>query len=285
MATRLLPSYARALLRGRGEPWESGLLPEAETRLPDVLADRGRLAAYARVCGFGALDRMPSTYPHVLAFPAALELMTRKSFPLPPLGLLHVANRISVRRPLGVQERLELRVRAACLRPCPVGIAFDLVASAVDYSGEVAWESASTSVHRERPRPQSKGAASQGDGPQAFTLAAHWSVPANAGRRYAAVSGDRNPIHLHPLTARPFGFRAPIAHGMWTKARVLAVLEPNLPSAYDVEVAFRAPVPLPSAVRLRAAPHATKDGNGIRFALTAADGGRVHLDGTVTFQS
>ena len=51
------------------------------------------------------------------------------------------------------------------------------------------------------------------------------------GRRYGAVSGDRNPIHLYPLTARLFGFRRAIAHGMWTKARCLAALEGRLPEA------------------------------------------------------
>ena len=64
-------------------------------------------------------------------------------------------------------------------------------------------------------------------------------VPDDIGRRYAAVSGDRNPIHLHALAAKAFGFPSAIAHGMWLKARALAALEGRLPDAFTVDVAFK----------------------------------------------
>ncbi|TDC02977.1 hypothetical protein E1265_36685, partial [Streptomyces sp. 8K308] len=108
---------------------------------------------------------------------------------------------------------------------------------------------------------------------------ARLTMPAATGCRYAAVSGDRNPIHLHPLTARPFGFRRAIAHGMWTKARCLAALDraEPLPDAFTVAVTFHAPLPLPSRVELRAGP---RDG-GRAFELRGADTGPVHLRGFV----
>ena len=73
-------------------------------------------------------------------------------------------------------------------------------------------------------------------------------MPGDIGRRYAAVSGDRNPIHLHGLSARLFGQQGAIAHGMWTKARCLAALQGHLPEAFTVEVAFKLPVRLPAKV-------------------------------------
>ena len=68
--------------------------------------------------------------------------------------------------------------------------------------------------------------------------------------RYAAVSGDVNPIHLHPLTARVFGFPRAIAHGMWTAARALAALQGRLPDALTYDVGFGRPLLLPSTVEL-----------------------------------
>ncbi len=69
------------------------------------------------------------------------------------------------------------------------------------------------------------------------------------GRRYAAVAGDRNPIHQHALLARPFGFPRAIVHGTWTAARALAAFPELLPSRpRRIDVRFRAPVPLPSTV-------------------------------------
>ena len=104
-----------------------------------------------------------------------------------------------------------------------------------------------------------------------------WRLPADLGRRYAAVSGDRNPIHLYPLTARALGFPRQIAHGMWSKARCLAAVENRLPEAFRVHVEFRKPVLLPSTVIWR------HEGNGDdqRFSLSRADGAE-HLTGTVT---
>ena len=75
-----------------------------------------------------------------------------------------------------------------------------------------------------------------------------WRLPGDLGRRYAAVSGDHNPIHLYALTAKAFGFPRQIAHGMWSKARCLAALDGRLPDAVTVEVAFKKPVLLPGTV-------------------------------------
>ena len=103
-----------------------------------------------------------------------------------------------------------------------------------------------------------------------------WNVPGDIGRRYAAVSGDRNPIHLHPLTAKLFGMKAPIAHGMWTKARCLAALESTLPDAYTVDVSFRKPILLPGRVTF----DARDDGS---FTVRSAKRPEtIHLEGTVT---
>lgn len=264
----ILPSYVRAVTRppsrNPGRP-----LPATELVLTDVAVDPARLASYARVCGCPADGPLPPAYPHVLAFPAALALMTRRDFPFPALGLVHLANRITQCREIGPGERLTLRVRAANRRTDPAGVAFDVVARAV-VGPETVWESVSTYLSRGRERSGERRAAPPAVGGDSEV----WRVPADTGRRYAAVSGDRNPIHLHAATARLFGFRTAIAHGMWAKARVLAALSPRLPAAFTAEVTFRAPVPLPSSVRLAM--------DGPRFALTAPDGERTHLYGKVT---
>jgi acyl dehydratase len=91
------------------------------------------------------------------------------------------------------------------------------------------------------------------------------------------VSGDINPIHIHPLTARLFGFPKPIAHGMWLKARCLAALEGELPAALTVDVAFKVPLLLPSKVAFASWP---ADG-GRDFAVHDARKGKPHLTGSL----
>jgi acyl dehydratase len=215
-----------------------GAMPDIELEEQALRAGPDRVADYARVCGFRLRDELPPTYPHILAFPLHMKLMTDGSFPFSPVGLVHVANRVEVRRPLRVGEELDLRVRPA---EHEAEGAFTIVTE-VRAGGEPAWREESTMLRR-----------GGGRAPRALedfegAFVARWHLPDDLGRRYASVSGDRNPIHMHSLTAKAFGFPRAIAHGMWTKARCLAALEPSLPGAYEAEVEFRKPILLPARV-------------------------------------
>ncbi|WP_067067879.1 MaoC family dehydratase [Carbonactinospora thermoautotrophica] len=264
----LAAAYATAVLTA---PARRGgdRLPDLELVLPELAVDREHLAAYHRVCGFRLADELPVTYPHVLAFPLAMRLMTDRAFPFPLPGLVHLRNRITWLRPLHAAERITFRVRAEELAPHERGTRFDVVAEA-SVAGETVWTGRSTYLRRGGGRP---GRPERRASPPAPT--AVWRVPEDIGRRYAAVSGDRNPIHLHPLAARLFGFRRAIAHGMWVKARCLAALEGRLPEAGTVDVRFKLPVLLPATVAFAAR---RADGG---WSFEVRDGGRPHLSGTV----
>jgi acyl dehydratase len=272
--------YARALaaaLPGRGGAHDR--VPQTGLALRGVRADGARVVAYARVCGFTLTGTLPVTYPHVLAFPLALKLMTSADFPFPATGVVHLANRIEQRRPLAADEPMDLTVHVENLRPHERGRQVDVVAVATVDGAEV-WRDVSTYLRREGARSgraTGPGREASPDGPPPEPTAV-WRVGAGTGRAYAEVSGDRNPIHLSTLAAKAFGFKRQIAHGMWSKARCLAQLGPRLPDAYTVEVAFRAPVLLPSTVHFSAAP----EPDGWRFAVHGAKSGRSHLSGTVT---
>ena len=254
----------------RGRPAD---LPDRERVSTGVTVDRDALAAYDRVCGFRLSDTLPATYPHVLAFPLAMELMAAGDFPFGVLGLVHVANAIEQLRPLDAGEPFDLRVWAENLAQHPRGRTVDLVAEAT-VDGEVAWRDRSTYLHREAGGGGAKKGPRDGEPPR---TQAEWSVPGDTGRRYAAVSGDRNPIHLHGVPARLFGQKGAIAHGMWSKARCLAALEP-LPAAYAVEVAFKLPILLPAKVAFAS----WVDDTERRFALHDARTGKPHLEGGIT---
>jgi acyl dehydratase len=257
-----------------------GEIPSLTLALGNVAVDRDRLAAYDRVCGFSLRDTLPPTYPHMLAFPLHLALMTDSSFPFGAIGLVHIANRITQRRPISADERFALRVWATQLEPHPRGRKFDVCAEAT-VGNEVVWESVSTNLKRgggsggsekDRATGPSGEDAAAGELPSTAT----WKLPGDLGRRYGSVSGDLNPIHIHPLTARLFGFPTAIAHGMWTKARCLAALESQLPDAFTVEVSFKKPILLPATVQFASASGA---GGEIRFAVRDARKGTPHLTG------
>jgi acyl dehydratase len=251
--------------------------PHADpSRLPRVVRggcvlDRGHAAEYARVCGFESRDTVPLPYPHLLAFPLHMQLMTSPQFPFPAIGTVHLANAISSHRPLHPGEAVRVGVRVSTTRPHPKGTVVDFLAE-VHAGDELVWESTSTYLRRGRG-DESAPAGMVFDRTPAGTV--EWRLPGDLGRRYAAVSGDHNPIHLYPLTARALGFPRQIAHGMWSLARCVAALENRLPEAVTVEVAFKKPILLPGRVAFghEQAPE------GHAFALTSPGDGAPHLVG------
>jgi acyl dehydratase len=285
----ILPLYAKAalpMIPGASllpfVPGGGGEIPEGlDLELTGVRADPAEVAAYAKVCGFALRDTLPPTYPHMLAFPLHMAVMSDGSFPFGAVGLVHVENRIAQKRPIGIDEEMAIRVRPTKLQPHPKGKTFSLETE-VSVGGEVVWESLSTMLRRGKPNGD---AGKKGKGGKDFeTLgadapaSAEWKLGGDLGRRYAGVSGDRNPIHMHSLTAKPLGFPSAIAHGMWTKARALAQLESRLPESFEVEVRFRRPILLPARV-LFAEQGSDKE---ILFAVRDAKKGTPHLDGRVT---
>jgi acyl dehydratase len=175
-------------------------------------------------------------------------------------------------------ERVAMRVHATALEPHPRGRAFTIVSEATA-AGEVVWTDETTILKREPSNDGERGPRSDTPPPEAPAANAQWRLPGDLGRRYAAVSGDRNPIHIHDMAAKLLGFPRTIAHGMWTKARCLAALESRLPAAFAVEARFRKPVLLPSTVTFGATD---EDGGAIRFDVRAARDGAPHLDGRIS---
>jgi hypothetical protein len=273
-AASLIPGSSRLPFVGGGGGRE---IPELTLTLPSVSVQRERLVAYDRVCGFSLSDTLPPTYIHILAFPLHLKLMSDPSFPFRAIGLVHIANEITQRRQVSAAEELSLRVGATAIEPHPRGQQFSLRTEA-RVGEEVVWEEVSTILKRggKSAGPPEPSGKSSGD---ELPATATWKLRGDLGRRYGSVSGDMNPIHMHPLSAKLFGFPSAIAHGMWTKARCLAALEGRLPDAFMVQVSFRRPIVVPATV---AFAEASSEG-GVRFGVRDARKLTPHLDGSIEF--
>jgi acyl dehydratase len=228
------------------------------------------VAKYASVCGYALSDVLPPLYPHVMAFSRTTKLMSGNDFPFPVVGLVHIGNRLVSAAPMPLSAELFFTVRAVDLRPHRRGQQFDVVTTAsLASDGPTVWSETSTYLRR-RPATSASVAAPETDqslvdGP----AAAVWNVAPSVGRAYASVSGDYNPIHTSTLGARTFGFKKPIAHGMWTKARLLASI--RLDPSFTIDVRFRAPIFLGSRVSLHTSgSSADVRGRNDRLHLTAA---------------
>lgn len=274
--TPTLTLYRRALLRKK----HSGakVLPALSVLMRNRRADPHQLELYNQACGFVTGRELPAIYPHILAFPLHMELMTSEGFPFPLLGLVHISNTITRHRPLTINEAMDIHCRFGELEPHDKGTAFSVITEA-SVQGRKVWESSSTMLYRHPVAGgDKKEAAVEDDLKNAHRET--WKIGSDMGRRYGKASGDRNPIHLWPLTAKAFGFPRHIVHGMWTKAHAVAKLTPQIGSRpFTVAVGFKLPVFLPAEVTFLQ----KQDASGIRFDVRAKDGVKPHLKGAIQF--
>ncbi|MDR5750893.1 MaoC/PaaZ C-terminal domain-containing protein [Caballeronia sp. LZ024] len=274
--------YGRALPGLFKRPHASAQMPAMRLVRPAVALDPEQIGRYARVCGFIPEHGVPLLFPHVLAFPLHLMLLTDPAFPWPAVGIVHLANSVRMRRALSAGQSLRIEVESGPVVAHEKGQAFTLH-TRIYRRGEAVWDGDSVYLKR-GAHGAGAGAASVETGappsPAAMpplTREARWQLPAQLGRDYAKASGDFNPIHLHALTAKAFGFPRAIAHGMWTLGRTLAALHPSKAlAAASAHGDFKLPIFLPGETTLwSASPAAMKRD----FEVRDLAGVRPHLRG------
>ena len=275
------PYYLRAATTLSGGLDAGQTIPRIEASISNLSIRAEHLARYRKVCGFARSQALPITYPHVLAFPLHMAVLTHKAFPLKLLGLVHVRNRITQHRALGVDEALDLVISVDGHREAAKGIEFDLVTEAFAADGEPVGQASGTMLSRQKTSVSGDNKKKHSGPPTLdFTPDAQnaWSIPADIGRQYAGAAGDYNPIHLSPYSAKLFGFKRAIAHGMWTKARAAAALTDQIgEGAATIDVAFKKPVFLPAKAVFC---QGTLD-HDRAFALTDESGDVHHLTGSL----
>lgn len=258
-------------------------IPEIDLQLPGIKVDLSHLADYCHVCAFPLRNTLPSTYPHMQAFPLQMAAMTDPKFPFPAVGMVHIVNKITQHRPIGVDEQYDMRVTATQLEAHPKGRKFTFVSQA-SIDGELVWEDFSTYLRRGGGDGDAAEPAGNGVDPVAkaaddeLPATAEWRLPSGLGRQYGAVSGDRNPIHMYNITAKALGFPRAIAHGMWTKARCVAALDGLLADAHTVDVSFKLPILLPAKVEFGL----REESDRLVFGVRDARKGKPHLAGVAT---
>lgn len=255
------------------KPKGEKVLPQVEYVVDSFKVDQDHLKTYNEICGFKNNGYTPAIYLAVISQSLQMHMMTQEAFPFALLGLVHIRNQVKQLRKIGVNENLTISCQFGDLKPHDKGLQFDFLTT-VKVAGEVVMEGLTTYLARQKTE-QNKAVKSNETVSPDYQLQATWDVAENTGRRYAMSSGDFNLIHIHALTAKAFGFKQAIAHGMWSKARALASL--SLPEAYDVDVHFKLPLFLPSQVEFLTAVDKTVTNILIRNEKSH----KPHVSGTI----
>jgi hypothetical protein len=272
-----LNQYRRALF-SKATKTKTPVLPLTRITLSDVSAEAQKVAQYSQICGFPqGSHQLPMTFPHLLAFPLHLELMLLRDFPFAVMGLVHVRNEIIQYRAINLLEKMDVTCFFSDIRKTDKGYDID-VKTEIHITGTLVWESISTNLVRQSTDLTIPIKTNEVKALAEYPYKEFWHLASDLGRRYALVSGDANPIHLFSLSAKLFGFKGHIAHGMWSKARIVAALYTKVNNdACRVVVDFKLPVFLPTSIQL----NYDMKNNTIEFNLRDKSGIKPHLKGSI----
>jgi acyl dehydratase len=248
-----VPTLLRALLkspRQRPQPHSQAALPEllTEYRLDHLPLED--IARYRAAFGF-AQGHVPLTWWYLIAQRAHLATMLDPRFPFRIVGMVHMENALAEHGRVEPGQGLLVRTSLRLLPTSNSGALRCVLETAGSANDAPVFTCTSTYLiqrgTRRGGKPAHEAAASPGE------VLAQWRLDAAAGRHYARLSGDWNPIHLYAWSARLMGMRAPIIHGMHTLAASCAALEQHSGRhATSIACRFRAPVALGTTVSLRA---------------------------------
>jgi acyl dehydratase len=281
------PRNGRALLASlfAGRPAQVDAAQQTlrfDARWQGAQADAARLAQYRQVCELPDTGTLPLLYVHAMAMPLHMAIMSHARFPLRLLGLVHWSNQIESLRPIGNDEALDMLCTLDGIQTTERGQSF-AIHTTLSANGSVAWRETSTFLSPLARSKSGKKPAADGSEPDWGLPIAQWAVAANAGRRFAGPSGDWNPIHVSALTARLFGYPRAIAHGMFSAARCLALLQANLPAdqPLKLDLRFKRPLLIPGQVALYTQQDPQASGS-TRFVLKVQGSGEPHIEGLLS---
>lgn len=248
---------------------QSGL-PTPRTRYLLERIDAMQLRRYRDDFGF-AREAIPLTFWYLAAQRAQVATMLDEAFPFRLPGTVHTGNLLRAHAAPDPALPVLLSTSVTIQPPGDNGAVLALLETRGEQAGRRVFDCDSSYL-------MVRGRARTGGRPPETPLPAlaGWQVGPRCGRRYAALSGDWNPIHLWTWSARLMGLRHPIIHGMHSLARACAELERLHGRAVgELEARFRAPVPLGSELALGADPDTGR--------FTVAREGRIAVAGRFAF--
>lgn len=250
-----LPSVLGLLIHRRPGLSDLRAMPRIERQVQQARIDADWLRSYRACTGLPPWQEggVPPLALQIAAAPLHLAIMADRAFPFRPLGIVHQSQHIQQWSEIDATASIDLVAHSTGAREERRGISFGLVTEA-RVEQALVWRSEVRvlSITRKAGPGGPRGSDSAEFQALQATASAFFDVPESIGRTYARLSGDPNPVHVHALLARLFGFPRAIAHGTWTLARALVASGLPVVPPYVLEAGFRSPVELPSRMLVTA---------------------------------
>ena len=205
---------------------------------------------YKKFTGFHGDQSVPLSYWYLIAQRAQLAFKMDPRFSYPVAGIVHISNVMQQFAPIDLSREIDIEVSASQETLDERGalyVNFEVTISQLRTS-QVICKSRYLARRATKRKGQPKVVNENEAG---FLHLAGWALESDVGRQYAKISGDYNPIHLWPWSAKLLGFNKPIAHGMFLVAKSQAMLEQTIGTPVThMSATFLKPAMVPGQLRL-----------------------------------
>ena len=270
-----MPGSVEALLRASVTAIKKpgSTLPDKGYTLAGISIDAKQFKSFCEMFGFKT-DTVPSTYWHVRLFGVRTLLTAHPDAPFPMPGMVHLSDQINQFDTIYPDDKLDVECRFGRLLSHDKGTAFETLTT-LKRDGKVVWEEITVNLYMGKKGLGESPVSNPSIDINQATFKESWQLPDTLGLKYARMSGDYNPIHLHPMGGKLFGFPRHLIHGWYGLNRTLAPHQHKLAQPHEIYVSFKKPLLLPGVV----IASAQQEGKTMLFEAAHATEGFPHLKG------
>ncbi len=258
-------------------------LPELTLKVTGFEINPLHLQQYLETFDYENITLLPAPYLYLACNPIALYMVTLPEFPLSPIGMVHLG--VHFEQPSELHlisgQNFDVVISITNQRDSIKGLVFDIETCFYASDGKLCIKITNTFLartvknHSDAPVPDLYHWDDQ-ETQYKQRFESTFMLAGNAGRRYAKLSGDYNPIHLSRWSAALFGFKRPIIHGIYIVSKAYAQLSKQygvLP--LDGVFQFRSPLYLPGQAEL------TLQSKADYGSVLVSSADKTHLQGRV----
>lgn len=255
------------------------LIYKAITRKTYSLADFSPQAIEFKniSCSFGLLTRFEKAFAHpnkmpsfmlVACYKLLIQLLTQCKIPSKLGGLIHISTKFTLNSEHDWQQPYDVKVELESFEEVDAGIVYS-VETSLFQQGELTWKNVNKVLAKNKSY-HGKKAAVKSTKLTSEPIAIH-TITQKTALEYARLSNDYNPIHLSTPTAKLFGLKKAVIHGMYNAHFVLyQLLKQDKLTGKNITIAFNKPCYLPNKVCL----HQTSK---TMYGLFSEDGAERYL--------
>lgn len=204
-------------------------LPELSLTVSGFELNRNQLSDYLTAFEYESREVLPVPFLYLATQSIQLYMLTLQEFPISSAGLVHLGVRFEQTQTLTPEWQGNVVMSICNQRHSKKGLVFDIESRFESTNGSLCLIITSTylaravKVHNVDELPKLVRIDDEVI-KNGRLYESGFFVGRHSGKSYARLSGDYNPIHLYSWSAKLFGYKQPIIHGLYMVSKAFSEL-------------------------------------------------------------